>query len=82
MGPLDHAFMLQHMLTTTPFEGVLASIISILLGLLAAFLSAVATRAIPSLFRKTHRSPLKIHKIFRHPLQEAFANGILNSKAF
>jgi hypothetical protein len=82
MSPLEHAFTLQNMLTALPFTGILAFLISVLLALSIIFLAPFAWINIGVLFEPLLRPPAVYKLISRHTLQEAFARGILHSKAF
>ena len=83
MNPLEHAFTLQTMLTAVPsfslFALLAAFLISLTLVLIAPFLWSI----IAVFFESTIGPPLAAVKtIPRHSLQEAYASGVLNSKAF
>ena len=84
MSPLDHAFALQSMLTTAiPFSGLFALIVSMLLAFSFIPLIPFMWTGLKPLSKSSERPPSARGKIlFRHTLQEAFARGILNSKAF
>lgn len=83
MSPLEHAFTLQTMLTAVPalnlFVLMAALLISLTFVLVAPFLWSI----ISVFFESTIGSPPAANKtIPRHALQEAYASGVLNSKAF
>ena len=84
MSPLDHAFALQGMLTTAvPFGGLFALIVSLLLAFSFIPLIPFMRKSLELFSGPSRRSSSVRDKIlFRHTLQEAFARGILNSKAF
>jgi hypothetical protein len=82
MSPLEHAFTLQNMLTAVPFSGMFALLVSILLALAITLLASI-WKDLGILFEPVLRPPSRARElILRHSLQEAFSNGILNSKAF
>lgn len=83
MSPLEHAFTLQNMLTAIPFSGIFTLLISILLAFSIAFLAPLVWLNLAVLFEPIVRPPSSRDRLIsRHALQEAFSNGILNSKAF
>ena len=82
MGQLEHAFTLQQMLMAVPFADLFAFLILLLIALSVAFLAALFRHRIPVPLPLL-RPPSRTHRaIPRHTLQEAFASGILHSKAF
>lgn len=85
MSPIEHAFTLQSLLNTaTPFSGIFALVISILLTFTLVLLGPFFWRSLRrSNNELTPGAPLTRHRFVpRHTLQEAFARGILNSKVF
>ena len=83
MNPLEHAFSLQSMLTAVPFSGIFTLLISLLLAFSIVFLAPLAWLNLSILFKSILRPPPRSAGfISRHTLQEAFARGILNSRAF
>ncbi|MDE2173572.1 MAG: hypothetical protein KGJ31_03280 [Patescibacteria group bacterium] len=83
MSPLDHAFILQSMLTVVPFSGIFAFLVALLVSLsittLVPLLWSVRLDFLePQLRPPTRRDGF----VSRHSLQEAFSNGILHSRAF
>ncbi|HUY05532.1 MAG TPA: hypothetical protein VMV62_02330 [Candidatus Paceibacterota bacterium] len=82
MTPLDHAFALQHLLTVPPSSGLLTFLIA-LLALSIPFLAPrIGDVAILSAEHAVRAPPRMRTIALRHSLQEAFASGILHSKAF
>lgn len=82
MSPLEHAFTLQNMLTAIPFSGIFALLVSILLALAITLLAPI-WKGLGILFEPVVRPSSRMYTLIpRHTLQEAFASGILNSKAF
>ncbi len=82
MSPLEHAFSLQNMLTSIPFSGVFAFLIFLLLALATLLLVPIIWTNFVVLLEYVSHSPPPNTYVLRHTLQEAFSNGILNSKAF
>lgn len=84
MSPLDHAFTLQGMLTAAiPFRDLFALIVSMLLVFAFIPLAPFIWRGLEPFSKSSGRPPsVRDKTLFRHSLQEAFARGILNSKAF
>ena len=83
MSPLEHAFMLQNTLTAVPFSVLLAFFTSLLVAISIIFLAPIIWNSTCFLFEPILRPPARTYRtIPRYTLQEAFASGILNSKAF
>ena len=83
MSPLEHAFTLQNMLTAIPFSGIFALFIALLVSLSIIPLVPLPWGISFKLLEPHIRPPARKDRfISRHSLQDAFSNGILNSKAF
>lgn len=80
MSPLEHVAAWQSMFTSTSSENTLSLLLSVLLvavSILFVLSEGIFPKIRPPLLCRPHRFSL-----FRHSLQEAFSNGILNSKAY
>ncbi len=83
MSPLEHAFALQNILTVVPFSGIFALFAALLLALSIVLLAPVLLSIAVNLFKPPPGTPTRTDRFVpQHSLQEAFSNGILNSKAF
>lgn len=83
MSPLEHAFTLQNMLTAIPFSGMFALFIALLVSLSITVLVPLLWSICVDILKPQLRPPTGRNRLIsRHSLQEAFSNGILNSKAF
>lgn len=83
MNPLEHAFTLQTMLTAVPSFSLIALLTALLISLAFVFIAPFLWSIIAVFFESAIGPPLAASKtIPRHSLQEAYASGILNSKAF
>lgn len=83
MNPLEHAFTLQTMLTAVPLFSLIALLTALLISLTLVFIVPFLWSIIAVFFELTIGPPVAPYKtIPRHSLQEAYASGILNSKAF
>ena len=83
MNHLDHAFALQNMLVAVPFSGIFTLLISILLVLSLVLLAPVFLSIVVNLFEPLLHPPRRTSRLVpRNTLQEAFSNGLLNSRAF
>lgn len=83
MSPLDHASTLQTMLTAVPSLSLFALLTALLISLAFVFLAPLLWSLITVFFKTiVGLSPAANRTIPRHALQEAYASGVLNSKAF
>jgi hypothetical protein len=83
MDPLQHAFTLQTMLTAVPSIGLFAFFVLLLLSISLVLLAPLFWAVSPILFKSFVRPPPALYRaLSRHTLQEAFASGVLNTKAF
>ena len=83
MNPLDHIFTVQTMLVTIPAIGTLFFLISLLCGLIAfPVLRRIWQLADLAYLSSSSPPPILSRYVPRHALQEAFASGIIHSKAF
>lgn len=83
MSPLEHAFALQTMLTAVPSFSLFALLAALLISLTLVLIAPFPWSIIAVFFESTTGPPPVANRtIQRHSLQEAYASGILNSKAF
>ena len=82
MSPLEHALTLQDMLTAIPLSNLFALLVAILLALTITLVAPLC-KNLGILSEPILRPPTRRDRfVSRHSLQEAFSNGILNTKAF
>ncbi len=83
MSPIDHAFTLQTMLAAVPTFSLFALLTALLVSLSLVFIAPFLWSILSVFFESTTGpSPTANRTIPRYALQEAYASGILNSKAF
>ena len=83
MSPLEHAFTLQTMLTAVPSFSLIALLTALLISLTLVLIAPFLWSILVVFFESTIGPPPATGRtIPRHALQEAYASGVLNSKAF
>ncbi len=83
MSPIEHAYTLQTMLTAVPSFSLFALLTALLISLTLVFISPFLWSVLIVFFESIVGPPRAANRaIPRHALQEAYASGILNSKAF
>ena len=82
MSPLDHASALQTMLAAVPSFSFLAFLAALLISLTLVLITPFLWSVIAVFFESTIGPPVTDRTVPRHALQEAYASGVLNSKAF
>ncbi len=83
MSPIDHAYTLQTMLTAVPSFSLFTLFTLFLISLSFVFVAPLLWAIVTVFFKSIIGSPPVADRIIpRHSLQEAYASGVLNSKAF
>ncbi len=80
MSPFEHIAAWQNMFTATANESALATLLLLLFAAIV-FVRSLYRSFSPEIRALSFYRPPKFF-LFRHSLQEAFSNGVLNSKAY
>jgi flagellar biosynthesis protein FlhB len=80
MSPLEHVAAWQSMFTATTSENTLAALLFLILAAISVVL-VLGEHIFPEVRGPLFYRPPRF-SFFRHSLQEAFSNGILNSRAY